>query len=66
MKLSQPTQRSAREHNAVMRQELIPNFRRSFAIDAKLPKFKLALPDPTHEFNAGDGDRGASKAVNQA
>jgi len=30
----------------------IPNFRRSFAIDAELSEFELTFPDPMHEFNA--------------
>jgi len=41
----------------------IPNFGRSFAIDAELSEFELTFPDPMHEFNAGDGDRGASKTL---
>jgi hypothetical protein len=41
----------------------IPNFGRSFAIHAELSEFELTFPDPMHEFNAGDGDRGASKAL---
>jgi len=41
----------------------IPNCGRSFAIDAELSEFELTFPDPMHEFNAGDGDRGASKAL---
>ena len=41
----------------------IPNFGRSFAIDAELSEFALTFPDPMHEFNAGNGDRGALKAL---
>ena len=41
----------------------IPNFGRSFAIDAELSEFELTFADPMHEFNAGDGDRGASKPL---
>jgi hypothetical protein len=41
----------------------IPNFGRSFAIDAELPEFELTFPDPIPEFNTGEGDRGASKAL---
>ena len=41
----------------------IPNSWRGFAIDAKLSEFELTFPDPMHEFNAGDGDRGAPKAL---
>ena len=46
------------------RQELHSRpFWRGFAIDAKLSEFELTFPDPMHEFNAGDGDRGAPKAL---
>jgi len=41
----------------------IPDSWRGFAIDAKLSEFELTFPDPMHEFNAGDGDRGAPKAL---
>src|SRR5271165_4026778 len=41
----------------------IPDSWRGFAIDAKLSEFELTFPNPMHEFNAGDGDRGASKAL---
>jgi len=41
----------------------IPDFWRGFAIDAKLSERELTFPDPMHEFNAGDGDRGAPKAL---
>jgi hypothetical protein len=34
----------------------IPNFGRSFAVDAKLADFELTFPDRVHQFNAGDGD----------
>jgi hypothetical protein len=41
----------------------IPDFGRRFVFDAKLSEFELTFPDPMHEFNAGDGDRGALKAL---
>ena len=41
----------------------IPDSWRGFAIDAKLSEFELTFPDPMDEFNAGDGDRGAPKAL---
>jgi len=41
----------------------IPDFGRPVVLDAKLSEFELTFPDPMHEFNAGDGDRGASKAL---
>jgi Salmonella virulence plasmid 65kDa B protein len=41
----------------------IPDFWRPLVFDAKLSKFELTFPDPMHEFNAGDGDRGALKAL---
>jgi hypothetical protein len=28
-----------------------------------VPEFELTFPDPMHEFNARDGDRGAPKAL---
>jgi hypothetical protein len=34
----------------------IPNFGRSFAVDAKLADFELSLPNPVHQFNASDGN----------
>src|SRR5450631_636235 len=40
----------------------IPDFRRGFAFEAKLADFELTFPDPMHEFDAGDRDRGAPKA----
>ena len=41
----------------------IPDFWRPIVFDAKLSEFELTFPDPMHEFNAGDGDRGALKAL---
>jgi hypothetical protein len=41
----------------------IPDFWRPVVFDAKLSEFELTFPDPMHEFNAGDGDRGALKAL---
>jgi hypothetical protein len=32
----------------------IPNLRRGFVFDAKSTEFELTLPDPMHEFDAGD------------
>jgi hypothetical protein len=34
----------------------IPNFGGSFAVDAKRADFELTLPNPVHQFNAGDGN----------
>jgi hypothetical protein len=39
----------------------VPNFRRSFAIDAKHPDFVLPLSDPMHKFDAGNDDRCIAK-----
>ena len=41
----------------------IPHFGRPVVFDAKLSEFELTFPDPMHEFNAGDGDRGALKPL---
>jgi hypothetical protein len=41
----------------------IPNFGCHFVFNAKLSEFELTFPDPMGEFNAGDGDRGAPKAL---
>jgi hypothetical protein len=41
----------------------IPDFWRPVVFDAKLSEFELTFPDPMHEFNAGNGDRGALKAL---
>ena len=41
----------------------IPNFGRRFVFNAKLSEFELTFPDAMREFNAGDGDRGAPKAL---
>ena len=41
----------------------IPNFGRRFVFNAKLSEFELTFPNPMREFNAGDGDRGAPKAL---
>ncbi len=38
------------------RENSIPNFGRSFAVDAKLAKFELTFPDPVHQFDASDGN----------
>jgi hypothetical protein len=35
----------------------IPNLRCGFIFDAKLAEFELILPDPVHEFDAGDRRR---------
>ena len=55
-------QRNAREHYAVHAARTA--FQISGAIfDAKLSEFELTFPDPMHQFNASDGDRGALKAL---
>jgi hypothetical protein len=41
----------------------IPDFWRPVVFDAKLSEFELTFPDSVHQFNAGDGDRGAQKAL---
>jgi hypothetical protein len=41
----------------------IPDFGRPVVFDAKLSEFELTFPDPMHEFNAGDRDRGAPKTL---
>ena len=41
----------------------VPDFGRPVVLDAKPSEFELTFPDPMHEFNAGDGDRGALKAL---
>jgi hypothetical protein len=41
----------------------IPDFGRSSALDAKLAEYELTFPDPMHQFNASDGDRGAPKTT---
>jgi hypothetical protein len=41
----------------------IPDFGCPVVFDAKLSEFELTFPDPMHEFNAGDRDRGAPKAL---
>ncbi|MBG0812438.1 hypothetical protein IY145_24180 [Methylosinus sp. H3A] len=38
-----------------------PDIGRTALVDAETSKFELAFPDPVHEFNAGDGDRGGSE-----
>ncbi|MGO9234967.1 MAG: hypothetical protein ACLP4V_13165, partial [Methylocella sp.] len=55
-------QRNAREHYAVHAARTA-DFWRPVVFDAKLSEFELTFPDPMHEFNAGDGDRGALKAL---
>jgi len=40
-----------------------PNFGRRFVFNAKRSEFELTFPDPMREFDAGDGDRGAPKAL---
>ena len=44
-------------------EDSIPDFWRPVVFDAKLSEFELTSPDPMHEFNAGDGDRCALKAL---
>ena len=41
----------------------ILNFGRSSGIDAEFFEFELTFPDPMHEFNVGDDDRGDAKAL---
>jgi hypothetical protein len=41
----------------------IPDFGRTVVFDAKCSEFELTFPDPMHEFNSGDRDRGAPKAL---
>jgi len=41
----------------------IPNFGRRFVFNAQRSEFELTFPDPMREFDAGDGDRGAPKAL---
>jgi len=39
-----------------------PNLCRGFAIHSKLAQCELGIPDPMHEFDAGDGDRRTSES----
>ena len=55
--------KALRTRTGLCGENCIPDFGRGFAIDAKLSEFELTFPDPMHEFNAGDGDRGAPKAL---
>ena len=41
----------------------IPNFGRRFVSNRKLSEIERTFLDPMREFNAGDGDRGAPKAL---
>jgi len=41
----------------------IADFGRSFAFVVNLAEFELTFLDPMHEFNVGDRDRGAPKAL---
>ena len=41
----------------------IPNFGRRFVFNAQRSEFELTFPDPMRECDAGDGDRGAPKAL---
>jgi len=58
---------NATKHSGTLRgscgENSIPDFGRPVVFDAKLSEFELTFPDPMHEFNAGDGDRGALKAL---
>ena len=47
----------------VMQRALHSRFRGPVVFDAKPSEFELTFPDPVHEFNASDGDRGVSKAL---
>ena len=63
-KLSGSMQRNAREHYAVHAARTAFQISGAlFVFDAKLSEFELTFPDPMHEFNAGDGDRCALKAL---
>jgi hypothetical protein len=48
--------RSCSEHG-------IPDFGRPAFFDAKCSEFELTFPDPVHEFDPGDGDRGVSEPL---
>jgi len=58
---------NATKHSGTLRgscgENSIPDFWRPVVFDAKLSDFELTFPDPMHKFNAGDGDRGALKAL---
>ena len=41
----------------------VPDFGRPLVFDAKLSEFELTFSNPMHEFNTGDGDRGAPKPL---
>jgi hypothetical protein len=41
----------------------IPNYGRRFVSNTKLSQIERTFLDPMREFNAGDGDRGAPKAL---
>jgi hypothetical protein len=41
----------------------IPNLRCGFIFDAKLAEFELTLPDPVHEFDAGDRRRCSTETL---
>jgi Apea-like HEPN len=41
----------------------IPNLRCGFVFDAKLAEFELTLPDPGHEFDAGDRRRCSTETL---
>jgi hypothetical protein len=41
----------------------IPDCGRRVVFDAKPSEFELTFSDPMHEFNTGDGDRGAPKPL---
>ena len=45
------------------RENSIPEFGRSFAIDVKLAKCEQTFPDPVYRVGAGDGYRGVPKAL---
>ncbi len=48
--------RSCSEHD-------IPDFGRAAVFDVKRAEFELTFPDPVHEFDPGDGDRGVSEPL---
>src|SRR5580693_9121537 len=44
-------------------EDRIPNLRCGFVFDAKLAEFELTLPDPVHEFDAGDRRRCSTETL---
>jgi hypothetical protein len=44
-------------------EDSIPNFQRSVVFDPKLAEVELTFPNPVHQFDTWDGDRGVPKAL---